>query len=319
MNDTVTRYGTHAVAAALATGRRLMRATLSLGDDSLGAARGATARASVAPWVRALARGAPVVRAERATLDGLSRGGLHQGVVCEFEPLPPLRPLPLALAPSLVAPLTPGAPPLLLHLDGVQDPQNLGAVLRSALLLGADGVCLAAGGAPPLGAAAAKASSGALDVWLAAGRLHAVRAAPTWLAAAAAAGWRVLGAAGGGDGPLASGDAAAAVPWRTLCRDAPTILVLGGEGAGLRASVRASCTALVAIPMSRVLVDATCTGAWAAAGLLPLPLLESYNVSVAAALILEKLRPLGEREDAPRAQQKDPPPHTPYVKIPSVY
>ena len=297
MTDAVLRYGTHAVAAALATGRRLTRATLSLGDDAPAASppRSGGGRAPLAPWLRALARGAPVVRAERAHLDFLSRGGLHQGVVCEFAPLPPLCELPFSLPPGAVAPLRGGrSPPLLLHLDGVTDPQNLGAVLRSALLLGADGVCLAASGAPPLGAAVAKASSGAVDVWLAAGRLHAVRAAPTWLASAAAAGWRVLGAAGGGEGQPG------ALPWATLSRDAPTILVMGAEGAGLRASVRASCTATVAIPMSRRLVEATCgrgaaeaaaAGAGVGRPLPPLPLLESLNVSVAAALLLQKLAP----------------------------
>ena len=250
----VLRYGTHAVAAALATGRRLTRATVSLGDEAPALrGGGGGGRAPLAPWLRALARGAPVVRAERAHLDSLSRGGLHQGVVCEFAPLPPLSELPFSLSPSAVPPLRGGrsSPPLLLHLDGVTDPQNLGAILRSALLLGADGVCLAASGAPPLGAAVAKASSGAVDVWLAAGRLHAVRAAPTWLASAAAAGWRVLGAAGGGEGQPG------ALPWAALSRDAPTILVMGAEGAGLRASVRASCTATIAIPMSRHLVGAT--------------------------------------------------------------
>jgi tRNA G18 (ribose-2'-O)-methylase SpoU len=248
--------------------------------------------------VRALARGSPVVRAERATLDALCGGGVHNGVVCEFVPFPPLAELRAGLPPSAVAPLRGArAPPLLLLLDGVTDPQNLGGVLRSALLLGADGVCVSASNTPPLGAVVAKASSGAVDVWLAAGRLHAVRAAPTWLAAAAAAGWRVLGAAGGEEGR----DGGAAVPWRGLRRDAPTVLVLGAEGAGLRASVRASCTALVSIPMSRALLDTTCGGAptaaaaaaAAAAGrpLPPLALVESFNVSVAAALLLQKLAP----------------------------
>ena len=67
---------------------------------------------------------------------------------------------------------------------------------------------------------------------------------------------------------------------------------MGSEGSGLRASVRAACTAVVAVPMALDLIEDVCgSGAAASGGEPPLPLLESLNVSVAAALLLQKLMP----------------------------
>lgn len=284
--DTI--FGAHPAAALLSTrSRRVVRATVALGDSD--------GQRRLLPWLA----GVPaVVRVERDELDRLSRNGVHQGVVLECAPLRALRELPYGLAPDAVEPVGGrGPPPLLVALDGVVDPHNVGAILRSALLLGADGVLFAASGGPPLGGTMSKTSAGALEVWLASERLHEVRNLATFLAAAAAAGWRVLGAAAA----AARGDGVAPLPLARLSRNEPTVLVLGNEGAGLGASVRAACTAFVCVPMSLSLQKAACAAAAPAAtaaarsaghaDLPALPLVDSLNVSVAAALILHQLRP----------------------------
>jgi tRNA G18 (ribose-2'-O)-methylase SpoU len=282
-------YGLHPVATALACGRRLVRASIALGDAA--DARRSALHALLAPWVGALARaqGARVVRAERGHLDSLTRNAVHQGLVAEFEPLPAPPELPFGAPPSALPPLPGAAHPLLVTFDGVTDPQNLGAVLRSALLLGAEGIALARSGSsagPPLNGTVAKASAGALDVWRASGRLYTCSGGfSTWLRGAAGAGWMVLGASAAA--PAGSGGGATALPFATLQRTQPTVLVLGAEGRGLRASVLAACTHTVSIDLSRGLVEAAAARGGAQC---PVGLVESLNVSVAAALLLGKLR-----------------------------
>lgn len=277
-------YGTHAVSAALASrSRTFERVTIQLGFDD--------ARVPLAPWFRA--RRIPVIRAERSALDALAKGGSHQGVVAHVSALV----LPEAvdgLDPSSVT-RTGVGPPVLLALDGVTDPQNVGAILRSALLLGVDGVVLPKHGGAPVNATLSKTSAGALEVLAAAARISVTRSLPTFLGAAAASGWRVLAAGGApAAGSRASSSTVVEFAWETLSRDAPTILVLGSEGVGLSAAARTACNAFVNVPMSLDVVLSTCQpeGEDAATTLPPLPLLDSFNVSVAAALLLSKLTSL---------------------------
>lgn len=284
-------FGTHSVAAALASGSRTFeRVTIQLGDDARGdAVRGARA---LAPWFRA--RRIPVVRAERSVLDALARGGTHQGVVAHVSTLA----LPEAvdgLDPSSVTREGAG-PPVLLALDGITDPQNVGAIMRTALLLGVDGIVLPKHGGAPVNATLSKTSAGALEVLAAASRVSITRSLPTFLGAAAAAGWRVLAAGGSASGGREATSAALPIEcsWETLSRDAPTVLVLGSEGAGLSSAARNACTAFVNVPMSLDTVLSTCAQrggdtSGTAPSLPPLPILDSFNVSVAAALLLSKL------------------------------
>lgn len=281
-------YGIHAVATGVLCGRRLQRVLLQLGDPS---DKRSVLHSLLAPWLgrAATAAGARVVRCERGHLDSLTRNAVHQGIAAEFAPLPPPPELPFGAAPSAIAPVLPFMDPLLVTFDNITDPMNLGAILRSALLLGADGIVLPRS-SPELGGTVAKASAGALDVWRAAGRLHAAGSGlPTWLGGAAGAGWTVLGAS-------AAGSAAAAAPkpreveFATLARAGPTVLVLGAEGAGLRASVLSACTHTVQIGMYTSLIAA---GKEVEPPPLGLGFPESLNVSVAAALLLDKLRPHG--------------------------
>lgn len=186
------------------------------------------------------------VRVERVDADELarrSRDGVHQGVVAEVS----------AGRDYSVADLVRGAsgPPLLVVLDGVEDPHNVGAVIRSVDAAGAHGVIRQTRRAAALDAVAAKASAGAVayvpvaDVVNIARAIEELKSLNVWVA----------GLAGDADQSYDAAD------WT-----GPTALVLGAEGAGLRRLVRESCDFLVSIPMAGQV--------------------ESLNVSVAAGVVL---------------------------------
>lgn len=164
----------------------------------------------------------------------------HQGVVAEVDPYPYAGPRELLSGESL-----------LVALDQVQDPRNLGAVCRSAELAGAAGVVIPERRSAEVTAVTCKASAGAVE-HLAVAR---VRNMADWLAEAKDAGFWIWGA-----------DATAeSAPWE-VDLSGPTVLVLGGEGKGIRPRVAAACDGLVALPRrGRV---------------------ESLNVSAAAAALL---------------------------------
>jgi 23S rRNA (guanosine2251-2'-O)-methyltransferase len=124
--------------------------------------------------------------------------------------------------------------PLLVALDEVQDPQNVGAVCRTAEAVGADGLVLPERRSAEVTGAVCKASAGAVE-HLAVAR---VRNLADFLAAAKAAGLWCYGAAAEGDTPYDAPDYHGGV-----------VLVLGAEGRGLRPRVAASCDALVALPL----------------------------------------------------------------------
>lgn len=119
-------------------------------------------------------------------------------------------------------------------LDEVTDPQNLGAIIRSAYFFGASGVILCAKNSAPLSGVVSKASAGSLELM----ELRYCKNMMQFLVSSAENGWRVVG------GSVSS----RAVPLRNISPGAPTILVLGSEGTGLRPLVERSCTQLVRIP-----------------------------------------------------------------------
>jgi 23S rRNA (guanosine2251-2'-O)-methyltransferase len=146
---------------------------------------------------------------------------------------------------------------VILMLDQLTDPQNVGAIFRSAAAFGARGIVLQDRHAPALAGALAKAAAGAVDVLPHARVVNLSRALETL----AELGWRAVGL--DGSATLSLADALDA---------SPTVLVLGSEGEGLRRLVSEHCDALASIPMP---------GGF-----------ESLNVSAAAAVALyEASRP----------------------------
>lgn len=170
---------------------------------------------------------------------------------------------------------------LWLALDEVTDPQNLGAIIRSAYFFGASGVVLCAKNSAPLSGVVSKASAGSLELM----ELRACKNMMQFLSSSAENGWRVLG------GSVSS----RAVPLSEIAPGAPTVLVLGSEGTGLRPLVERSCTQLIKIPGSLPL-DTVATGdedtdsVDIRGQVFPSFLaVESLNVSVAAGVMLHHL------------------------------
>jgi 23S rRNA (guanosine2251-2'-O)-methyltransferase len=153
----------------------------------------------------------------------------HQGIVAEVDPYPYGDPVGMLR----------GEGALIVALDEVQDPRNLGAVCRSAEFAGAAGVVVPERRAATITAVACKASAGAVEHL----EVAHVRNLADWLARAA--------------------------PWQVDLKG-PTVLVMGGEGKGLRPRVAKACDGLVALPR--------------------LGQIESLNVSAAATALLFEAR-----------------------------
>jgi len=147
----------------------------------------------------------------------------HQGIVAEVEPYPYADPTTMLADPEA----------LVLALDQVQDPRNLGAICRSAEAAGASGVVICERRAASVTAAACKASAGAVEHL----PIARVRNLADWLAEARAQGAWIYGA-----------DAAAGGSYLDLDLRERVVLVLGGEDKGIRPRVAASCDTLGAIP-----------------------------------------------------------------------
>jgi 23S rRNA (guanosine2251-2'-O)-methyltransferase len=169
----------------------------------------------------------------------------HQGVVAVVDPYPYAEPS------SLLAP----DDALVVVLDQVQDPHNLGAVCRAAEVAGAVGVVIPERRAASVTAAACKASAGAVEHL----PVARVRNIADWLGEAKEAGAWVYGAAAEADRPYTD------VDW-----SGRAVVALGSEGSGLRPRVAETCDELISIPVAgRV---------------------QSLNASVAAAVVLFEAR-----------------------------
>ncbi len=193
---------------------------------------------------RARAAGVTVERVDGAALDRAAHGGVHQGIVAEIE-----SPRDYSID-ELVAGAAPQAP-LIVVLDGIEDPHNVGAILRAADGAGVHGVVRQARHSASLDGVVAKASAGALAHVRIATEVNIARA----VEALKAAGVWTVGLAG-----------EAPETYDQVDLTLPTALVLGAEGAGLRRLVRERCDRLVSIPMSGTV--------------------DSLNVSVAAGIVL---------------------------------
>jgi 23S rRNA (guanosine2251-2'-O)-methyltransferase len=166
---------------------------------------------------------------ERVTNDVLTRqakGGVHQGVVADVD----------ESSEYSVEDLVRGAraDPLILVLDGIEDPHNLGAILRSADATGVDGVIVQARRSAARSSVAAKASAGAIahvkiaEVVNIARSLDELKELGVWIVGLASE---------------------ASMAYDTVDFSSPTAIVLGAEGQGLRRLVREKCDLMASIPM----------------------------------------------------------------------
>jgi 23S rRNA (guanosine2251-2'-O)-methyltransferase len=207
-------FGLHPVLEALRAGRVREVRVAERSDERMNRAVEA-----------ARARGVPVRRATREELDRDSRQGVHQGVVAVVDPIPP------ATLQDLMAA---SGPPLILVLDQVEDPQNVGAILRTADAAGITGVVRQTRRAARLDGAVAKASAGAVSHVRVADVVNIARAVDELKAGGV---WTV------------GLDADAEMPYYRWDLTLPTALVLGAEGHGLRRLVRERCDGVASIPM----------------------------------------------------------------------
>ncbi|NYI71592.1 23S rRNA (guanosine2251-2'-O)-methyltransferase [Naumannella cuiyingiana] len=190
--------------------------------------------------------GISLLQVTRAELDKMTGGGVHQGVALKLPEYRYAHPDDL-----LDAAITAESPGLVVALDSITDPRNLGAIVRSAAAFGASGVIIPERRSAQLTAAAWKTSAGA------AARLPIARATNLnrTLAAFAKAGFTVVGLAGE-DGATDIAE----VPGL----DGPVVLVVGSEGDGLARLVREHCDTLASIPIT---TDVESLNAGVAAGI----------------------------------------------------
>jgi 23S rRNA (guanosine2251-2'-O)-methyltransferase len=205
-------------------------------------------------------RGVRVRRVPADALERDSRRGVHQGVVAEIE----------TAADHSVAEIVgaASAAPLVVVLDGIEDPHNLGAIVRTADAAGADGVVIQSRRSAARGGVAAKASAGALahvkiaQVVNIARVVEELKDLGIW----------TIGLAGD-----------ASESYDEIDLTLPTAIVLGAEGGGLRRLVRERCDRLASIPMRGHV--------------------GSLNVSVAAGVVLfEAVR---QRRSGPRTSENE--------------
>ena len=229
--------GRQAVRELLAAGRRKVR--------ELWVAEGIDASLAIAEILRLAARGrVPVRMVSRARLDSRAVTEAPQGVVARAAPLEE------ADLDDLVRPAK-GTPPFLLAVDGVTDPHNLGALLRTAECAGVTGVVLPRHRAVHVTPAAAKAAAGAIEHL----PIAVVPGLPTALTQLRRAGVWTVGLDAGGDQSL----------FELELATEPVALVLGAEGSGLSRLVRQRCDVVAAIPQRGALPSLNVAAAGAVA------------------------------------------------------
>ncbi|TDT30057.1 23S rRNA (guanosine(2251)-2'-O)-methyltransferase RlmB [Naumannella halotolerans] len=190
--------------------------------------------------------GISMLQVTRAELDRMTGGAVHQGVALRLPEFTYAHPE--ELLDSIIAGDSPG---LVVALDSITDPRNLGAIVRSAAAFGAEGMIIPERRSAQMTAAAWKTSAGA------AARLPIARATNLnrTLAAYAKAGFTIVGLAGEEDSTDIS---------EVAGLDGPVVLVVGSEGDGLARLVREHCDVLASIPIA---VEVESLNAGVAAGI----------------------------------------------------
>lgn len=218
--------------------------------NSLYVALGADADERLTESVRRAAdSGIPILEVPRADLDRLSANGLHQGIALQVPPYGYAHPDDV-----LAAARDASTPALLVALDNISDPRNLGAIVRSVAAFGGHGVLIPQRRSAAVTAVAWRTSAGAAARVPVARAANLNRTLRDW----AAAGLQVIGLDAGGNTTIDQLDATGDV-----------VIVVGSEGKGLSRLVRENCDAVVSIPMA----GAT----------------ESLNAAVAAGVVLAEV------------------------------
>jgi 23S rRNA (guanosine2251-2'-O)-methyltransferase len=177
----------------------------------------------------ATSRSIPILETPRGELDRLTDGGVHQGLALQVPAYAYLHPN------DLVNPEAPGIP-LIVALDGITDPRNLGAIIRSVAAFGGHGVVVPERRSVGMTASAWKTSAGAAARIPVAQCSNLTRTLEDYRKA----GFFVLGLDMDGDVSL---------PELELAKE-PLVIVVGSEGKGLSRLVRETCDQIVSIPMS---------------------------------------------------------------------
>ena len=183
----------------------------------------------------------------RQQLDKLVNGN-HQGYIAQIEEYR------LYSLDEIVTAIPQGKQPLLIALDQLQDPHNLGAILRTAACVGADGVIIEKNRSVSLNGTVAKVSAGAIDLV----KVASVANLSQSLLALKKKNFWVVGT-----------DASAQLDYRQQDYNMPLVLVIGSEGEGMRRLVRENCDLLVKLPMENDF--------------------NSLNASVAAGIVLYRI------------------------------
>ncbi|MDI6795727.1 MAG: 23S rRNA (guanosine(2251)-2'-O)-methyltransferase RlmB [Desulfatibacillaceae bacterium] len=213
-------FGVHPVLEALRAGKRRV--------FSLFLAKSRQGEAATLAENAALERGITIKRVDEDFFRSLPPG--HQGIAARTSPLPEA-----ALEEILEQAALSGKPLFIVFCDGIEDPRNLGAIVRTALCAGVHGVVVPNRRSAPLSPVVSKASAGALEHLPVAVVPNLVRA----MEVAKKAGAWVWGAAA--DAPASYWDADLA---------GPLAIVIGGEGSGLGRLVRERCDQVLSIPQS---------------------------------------------------------------------
>ncbi len=195
---------------------------------------------------RAGAQGISILEVTKNELDRMSSNGLHQGIGLQVPPYVYAHPDDL-MAQALAS----GQPPLLVALDNITDPRNLGAVIRSVAAFGGHGVLIPQRRSASVTAVAWRTSAGAAARLPVAQAPNLTRTLKDW----AKAGAQIVGL-----------DTEGAVSLDDYDGSGPTVVVVGSEGKGLSRLVRETCDSVLAIPMAGNV--------------------ESLNASVAAGVVL---------------------------------
>lgn len=230
-------YGKNPALEAIRSGRSI---------NKIWIAEGAKPHTMEAIYEEAKKRGIIIQTVPRSKLDQTAGTKNHQGILIFLAPHPYYD-----LEDLIADSKQKGTPPFFLMLDGIEDPHNLGSILRSADGAGIDGVIIPKRRATPLTAAVAKTSAGAIEYV----PVARVTNLPQAIERLKEEGFWVIGT-----------DASARTDFRSADYSGATLLVIGNEGKGLSRLVREKCDFLVRIPMKGKV--------------------SSLNASVAAALLM---------------------------------